>query len=423
MALGSFAVLGLPDGMLGPAWPEMRQTFGAPIAALGLILLVSTGGSVAISAFVGWLIQRIGVPALLATAGICAALGGAGFALAPGLWLILAVAVLVGVAAGMMDGGLNTAIGLAGRPRLLNLLHAAYGVGTTIGPLLITVAIVTGSWRPAYAVLSALDLVIATLWLRQRRSDRLRAALGPATSAGPLAPTRTSAPEAPATPSTPANPSSPRTPVGPTSPSSVAGNPHPSEGWSRRRASAAITAGMVLFFVYTGVEVGAGQWEASYCRGHLGLSASAAAIATFFYWAAFTGARIALAVLPRQLELARIIRWGSVLGVVGAAAIWWQPNRAIALAGFIVLAGGLSGVFPALIGLTPARIGHRRAEHVIAWQVGAAAAGGSGLSAFLGLLIGLNGLQILGPALTVGAVLLIVANYVLARVAPIAPGG
>ena len=396
LALGSFAVLGLPDGMLGPAWPEMRQTFGAPIAALGLILLVSTGGSVAISAFVGWLIQRIGVPALLATAGICAALGGAGFALAPGLWLILAVAVLVGVAAGMMDGGLNTAIGLAGRPRLLNLLHAAYGVGTTIGPLLITVAIVTGSWRPAYAVLSALDLVIATLWLRQRRSDRLRAALEPAASAESAEPA---------------------------SPGPEAGNPHPSEGWSRRRASAAVTAGMVLFFVYTGVEVGAGQWEASYCRGHLGLSASAAAIATFFYWAAFTGARIVLAVLPRQLDLVRIIRWGSVLGVVGAAAIWWQPNRAVALAGFIVLAGGLSGVFPALIGLTPARIGHRRAEHVIAWQVGAAAAGGSGLSAFLGLLIGLNGLQILGPALTVGAVLLIVANYVLARVAPIAPAG
>jgi fucose permease len=396
LALGSFAVLGLPDGMLGPAWPEMRQTFGAPIAALGLILLVSTAGSVAISAFVGWLIQRIGVPALLATAGICAALGGAGFALAPGLWLILAVAVLVGVAAGMMDGGLNTAIGLAGRPRLLNLLHAAYGVGTTIGPLLITVAIVTGSWRPAYAVLSALDLVIATLWLRQRRSDRLHATPEPPTPAESAEPTR---------------------------PSPEVGDPHPSEGWSRRRASAAVIAGMVLFFVYTGVEVGAGQWEASYCRGHLGLSASAAAIATFFYWAAFTGARIVLAVLPRQLELVRIIRWGSVLGVVGAAAIWWQPNRAVALAGFIVLAGGLSGVFPALIGLTPARIGHRRAEHVIAWQVGAAAAGGSGLSAFLGLLIGLNGLQILGPALTVGAVLLIVANYVLARVAPIAPPG
>lgn len=423
MALGSFVVLGLPDGMLGPAWPEIRQTFGAPIADLGLILLASTAGSVAVSAFVGWLILRIGVPALLAAAGICAALGGVGFALAPGLWVILAVAVLVGVAAGMMDGGLNTAIGLAGRPRLLNLLHAAYGVGTTIGPLLITVAIVTGSWRPAYAVLSALDLVLAVLWLRQRRRDRQHPAPEPATSASLPAPTKTSAPEAPANPSKPVDPPSPRTPVSPMSPSPEAENPHPSEGWSRRRSSAAVITGMVLFFVYTGVEVGAGQWEASYCRGHLGLSASAAAIATFGYWAAFTGARIVLAVLPRQIELTRIIRWGSVLGVVGAAAIWWQPNRVVALAGFIVLAGGLSGVFPALIGLTPTRLGHRRAEHVIAWQVGAAAAGGSGLSAFLGLLIGLYGLQILGPALTIGAVLLIVANYVLARVAPIAPAG
>jgi hypothetical protein len=75
-------------------------------------------------------------------------------------------------------------------------------------------------------------------------------------------------------------------------------------------------------------------------------------------------------------------------------------------------------VFPALIGLTPARIGRRRAQHAIAWQVGAAAAGGSGLSALLGLLIGVAGLQILGPALTIGALLLIAGNFIFDRVAP-----
>lgn len=386
-------VLGLPDGMLGPAWPAIRHTFGAPIADLGLILLVSTAGSVAIAVFVGWLVRRIGVPALLAVSGACAALGGVGFAIAPALWVLLAVAVLVGVAAGLMDGGLNTAIGLAGRPRLLNLLHASYGVGTTIGPLLITAAIITGSWRPAYAALAAFNVVMAAFWLHQRRRNRLTS---PASSAEPDRPS-------------PAPDDSEET------------QPHPSEGWSRRRSTAAVLAGMVLFFVYTGTEVGAGQWEASYCRSHLGLSASAAGIATFGYWAAFTGARILLAVLPRPIELIRIVRWGSVLGLAGAAAIWWQPDRAVALAGFILLGGGLSGVFPALIGLTPARIGHRRAQNVIAWQVGAAAAGGSGLSAFLGLLIGLAGLRILGPALTLLALLVIVANYALARIAPIHP--
>jgi fucose permease len=409
LALSSFVVLGLPDGMLGPAWPAIRQTFGAPIADLGLILLVSTAGSVVIAVFVGWLIRRIGVPALLAVSGVCAALGAVGFALAPALWVLLAVAVLVGVAAGLMDGGLNTAIGLAGRPRLLNLLHASYGVGTTIGPLLITVAIITGSWRPAYAALSALNVLMTAFWLHQRRRDRLTSPPTPADPAHPVDPVSTTSPAgAPG-------------PTEPPSPSGEALEPHPSEGWSRRRSTAAVLAGMVLFFVYTGTEVGAGQWEASYCRGHLGLSASAAGIATFGYWAAFTGARILLAVLPRPIQLIRIVRWGSAVGVAGAAAIWWQPDRAVALAGFILLGGGLSGVFPALIGLTPARIGHRRSQNVIAWQVGAAAAGGSGLSAFLGLLIGLAGLRILGPALTLLAVLVIVANYTLARVAPTHP--
>jgi fucose permease len=404
LALTSFVVLGLPDGMLGPAWPAMRQTFGAPIADLGLILLVTTVGSVAVTAVVGRLIRRLGVPALLCCSGLCAVLGAAGFALAPGLWLVLSVAVLVGVAAGMMDGGLNTAIGLAGRPRLLNLLHAAYGVGTTIGPLLVTAAIVIGSWRPAYAALAVFNLIMAALWFRQRRRETLSAATAP-TPAGPVTPADPVIPAA--DPGTPASPGEPRD--------------HPSESWSRRRSSAAVIAGMLTFFVYTGVEVGAGQWEASYGRGHLGLSASAAGLATFGYWAALTGVRILLALLPRQLPLAGVVRGGSALAVVGAAAIWWGPNRAVALAGFVLLGAALAGVFPALIGLTPARIGRRRAQNAIAWQVGAAAAGGSGLSALMGLLIGATGLQILGPALTVLALLVIVGNYALSRIAPVVP--
>src|ERR1700683_1834383 len=96
LSLGSFVVLGLPDGMLGTAWPSMRGTFGAPVGDLGLILLLATAGSVLVTAFVGRLIRRLGVAALLTVAGLTAAAGYAGFALAPGLWLVLAVAALTG---------------------------------------------------------------------------------------------------------------------------------------------------------------------------------------------------------------------------------------------------------------------------------------------------------------------------------------
>jgi fucose permease len=384
LSLGSFVALGLPDGMLGTAWPSMRVTFGAPVGDLGLILLLATAGSVLVTAFVGQLIRRLGVAALLTVAGLTAAAGYAGFALAPGLWLVLAVAVLTGAAAGMMDAGLNTAVALTGRRRLLNLLHGAYGIGTAIGPLVITAAILTGSWRPAYAALVALDLVVAGFWLRQRRR------YGP-----PAAPDGRAAAAAP---------------------DPAAGWP----GWSRRRYRAVVAAGMGVFFVYTGLEVGAGQWEASFCRGHLNLSAGATGLATFGYWGALTAVRIGLAVLPRPVPPQAVVRWGSAVAVLGAAVIWWQPGTVPTVLGFVVLGGALAGVFPALISLTPVRLGERSAGHVISWQVGAAAAGGAGLSALIGLLIGATSLAVLGPAVTVLAVTVVVTELILTRLAPIA---
>src|SRR5271155_5525473 len=127
---------------------------------------------------------------------------------------------LSGAAAGMMDAGLNTAIALTGRLRLLNLLHGAYGVGTAIGPLVVTAAILTGSWRPAYLVRTVPALVIAGSWLRQRRRDG---------------------------------------PVSPPAKKARAADPRPGPQWSRRRYGAVVTAGMGVFFLYTGLEVGAGQ--------------------------------------------------------------------------------------------------------------------------------------------------------------------
>jgi fucose permease len=380
LALGSFVALGLPDGILGTAWPSMRASFGAPVGDLGLVLLLTTAGSVLVTAFVGTLIQRLGVPALLVVAGSCAALGSVGYGLAPGFGLVLGAAVLVGAAAGMMDGGLNTAIALSGRQRLLNLLHGAYGVGTAIGPLIVTAAILTGSWRPAYLVLTVLDLVIAGSWLRHRRRD----------------------PPAPA----------PAETVQPTEPRSAA-------QWSRRRYGWVVAVGMSVFFLYTGLEVGAGQWEASFCRGHLNLSATATGLATFGYWGALTAVRISLALVPRPVAPRTVVRCGSALAVIAAAVIWWQPSPTVTVIAFAALGGALAGVFPALVTLTPVRIGPRRARHVIAWQVGAAAAGGAGISALIGLLIGTTSLAVLGPSLTTLAILVVAAELLLTSLAPI----
>ena len=387
LGLGTFVIVGLPDGMLGTAWPAMRHSFGVPVGDLGLILLVNTIGSVVVAAFVGRLIQRLGVSVLLAVAGSCAALGSIGYVAAPGLWLILAIGPLLGAAAGMMDGGLNTAIALTGRRRLLNLLHGFYGIGSAVGPLVVTAAILAGSWRPAYLLLVALDLTAAALWAVHHRRIPASGAV--------------------------------RAPTGDGAGQSAGQSTDPTATWSRRRVVSVLTLGLIVFFLYTGLEVSAGQWETSYLRGHLDLSASSAGLAAFGYWGALTAVRIGLALPARPVSLRRVIGWGLAASVAAAALIWWQPSTAAVVAGFVILGAALAGVFPALIATTPQRIGDQRARHAIAWQVGAAAAGGSGISALIGLLIDATSLAIVGPAILTLALLLVLANTALARLAPI----
>jgi fucose permease len=396
LSLGTFVVLGLPDGMLGTAWPAMRHSFGAPVGDLGLILLISTIGAVVVAAVVGRLIRRLGAAAVLAIAGSCAALAAIGYAAAPGLWLVLSVGPLSGAAAGMMDGSLNTVVALTGRRRLLNLLHGFYGVGTALGPLLVTAAILAGSWRPGYLVLAALDVVAAFCWIIYRR--------------------RVPAPEA--SMATAAADTADHTAAN--TADDTADEPDQStNGWSRRRVVAVLTLGVVVFFVYAGLEVSAGQWETSYVRGHLGLSASAAGLASFGYWGALTAVRIGLALPAKAPSAHTVIRYGLLLSVVGCGLIWWQPDPVVVVLAFALLGASLAGVFPALIAVTPQRIGVERARHAIAWQVGAAAAGGSGISAVIGLLIDSASLAVLGPALVVLSLILLFANWVLTALAPI----
>ena len=200
-------------------------------------------------------------------------------------------------------------------------------------------------------------------------------------------------------------------------PAPAASDPHPAAPWSRRRYSGVVVAGMSVFFVYTGLEVGAGQWEASYCRGHLNLSAGATGLAAFGYWGALTAVRIGLAVLPRPVPPQAVVRWGSALAVLAAAAIWWQPDTAVAVIGFVgSRRAGLH--LPGRDPPTPVRLGEQRAHNVISWQVGAAAAGGAGISAVIGLLIGVTSLAVLGPATTVLALIVVAAELILHRLAP-----
>ncbi|MGM0675090.1 MAG: MFS transporter, partial [Spirochaetota bacterium] len=153
VAYFAFIVLGIPDGMLGVAWPSMSSEFSRPLGALGILLSGFTVGYLATTAAAGLLVNKLGYARHLIISGFLMTLGAGGIAFAFGWIPVVVGAGVLGAGAGMLDGGLNAYAAERFRPRDLNWLHAAYGVGATVGPLLMTPIVASSlSWRVGYVV-------------------------------------------------------------------------------------------------------------------------------------------------------------------------------------------------------------------------------------------------------------------------------
>ena len=361
VALVGFVALGLPDGMLGVAWPSIRSTFGQPLAGLGVVLLGLTCGYLAGSAASGFVEARFGTAAVLAAgfgASACAMLA---FATAPGWPLFVAGALVLGLGAGSVDAGANAYVALEHGVRPLNLLHACYGLGAALGPAVMTTLLIAGGvWRLAYVGMIGAELALLAAvaftwrsWSRGRRSSAPNRRPGVAV---PLA---------------------------------------------------LVAVSLAMFFVYTAVEVGAGQWSYSFLTRARAAPIQAAGLAVSGYWTGLTLGRLAAAAAGASVRPLRLLH-ASVALMVGALAIYWWGGHwlpvellALAAAGF-----GLGPIFPALVALTPARVGPAAASRVVGFQIAAASAGGSLGPAGIGVVLQAGGPGLLTPCLVAGAAVL-----------------
>ena len=379
--LFSFVVLGLPGGMLGVAWPALRHNFGQPLASLGELLIALLCGYLAVSSTAGWTLRRFGTSAVLTGSAVTGCAGAGLFAVTPWWAGLVAGALLLGAAGGGLDAALNTVVALAGRTRLMNVLHAAYGVGAALGPLGVTAALAAGTWRAAYTGLFALEAVLAAAWTGLRGAfPPLPRHDGPGDGSGQRERRR------------------------------VRG--------SDRRLRAALWLSLAVFFCYTGLEVAVASWSASFLRGPGGLSAAPAGFAVFAYWAGLTAGRIGAAGLGSRLPAHYAVRAGVAGALAGGAVVWADVAPAATVAGLVLLGVSLGPVFPALVNLTPGRLGTTVAVRAIGWQIAAAGVGGTSLSALAGVLLQFAGLASFGPALVVLAIVLGCLNILVERAAP-----
>jgi fucose permease len=270
---------------------------------------------------------------------------------------MIAGTVLFGVGFGALDTALNAHAARHFGARDINWMHASYGLGATVGPLLVTVLLTAGrSWRQTYGVMA---LVLAALGGVLALARRRWQVPGPAPDPRPA---RASAP-----------------------PASVAG-------------------ALTFTAVETGIESGAGIWGYLFLTAGRGLPAAAAGIAVAAYWAMMCAGRVVLGPVAERLGPDRVLA-AAVAGVPLGAALMALPipgpipgpipapiPGALAVAGLMVLGLAAAPVFP-LFTLTTGT------TRMVSLQVAASAVGGAALPAGLGLLLGAAGPQLLAPSL------------------------
>jgi fucose permease len=377
LAFLAFISLGLPDGVLGVAWPSLRRTFAAPLSHLGILLAVATVGYLASSFSSGWLVARLGLGRLLVWSGTLTAASALGYALAPAWAIVVAGAALAGLGAGAIDAGINAFAAIRFSARTLTWLHASYGLGAMLGPLLMTSILARGlAWRWGYGLigagLAALSVgfwLSADRWAREERATR-RAGAGPAPPGASL-----------------------RTALG----------------------DPLVWMHMALFGVYTGLEVTVGQWTYSLLTEARGVEAAVAGGWLSAFWSSLVVGRVFGGFLSRGVPADSLLRISLGLVPAGALLLWSDPGRSGTLAALLVLGLAFAPVFPLLISETPRRLGHAGASHAIGFQVAAAYCGTAALPGAAGLLARRHGLEVLGPLLVVASVGLLLLHELALR--------
>jgi fucose permease len=370
LACLAYLSIAVPASTLGLLWPSMQVSLHEPVGALGILLVSGTVASVIISAATGQILSRVRVGPLLPLGTLLVALALGTEALASSLWVVAAGAAIFGFGFGAIDSALNAHAASNFGARDMTWMHASYGLGATIGPLLVTALLSDGlSWRWAYGTIAMGLVAVAVVLLLARRSWESPQAVT-------LPPGRTGGA---------------RSPEG----SATAGH-------RRRRPAGIVLSALIFAAVETGIESGAGIWGYVFLTSGRGLSHETAAVTVSAYWAMMFLGRAVLGPVAERAGAGRVLA-GAVAGVTLGAALMALPGPGFAaILGMAILGLAAAPIFP-LLTLTTAQ--RTRAADVsgttrtVGLQVAASTIGSAVLPAGLGLAIGTVGAGVLAPSL------------------------
>lgn len=346
----AFISLGLPDGLLGVAWPSIRASFGISLDSLGMLLFACTAGYMTSSFSSGKIIPRLGVGGVLAGSCALTGLGLIGYTLAPYWWGMVLLGIVAGLGAGAIDAGLNTYVASNFKESLMQWMHACYGIGVTLGPIIMTNSLnLFKSWRLGYAIVGVVQLVLALsflfsikLWKEQKSETPSSEAVQHITDY--------------------------QTP------------------YLETLRQPMVWLSIVLFLIYTGCEAALGNWAYTLLTESRHISTQIAGYLAGSYWITFTLGRMLAGLYSRHVRIVTLLRICICVALGGSLLLMLNLSNTLSIVGVAITGFAIAPIFPGLVSDTERRVGKRHAANTIGIQIGGAGLGGALIPTLIGVL-------------------------------------
>ena len=347
----SFISLGLPDSVLGSAWPSMFVEFGVPISYVGIISAIVSVSTIFSSFMSDRVTSRLGSSKTTCISIFLTAAALMGFSFSTNFWMLCIIAIPFGLGAGSVDAALNNFVALHFSAKHMSWLHCMWGVGASIGPYIMGIALSTDKgWNKGYFYISIIQLVIAfivlmslPIWKNQTKT---------------VSPDETVDTE------------KKRTPLSFKEILSIPG----------------AKSVMITFFCYCALECTAILWASSYLNLHRGIDADLAATFGSMFLLGITVGRAINGFIAMKLSDTTMIRIGEGIIFLGVIMIILPISDMVSLVGLVIMGVGCAPVYPSIIHSTPLRFGADKSQAIIGVQMACAYTGSCLMPPLFGLI-------------------------------------
>ena len=327
----AFISLGLPDSLLGPAWPTMYKQLSVPIHYAGIIFMIIAAGTVISSLFSARFIKRLGVASITTFSVLATALALLGFSYSQHFIFLCLLAIPLGLGAGCVDAAVNNYVALHYEARHMNWLHCFWGVGAAIGPLIMSNYLAHGqSWTMGYRTVGLIQLFLVlilfisfSLWAKNKKKQ----------TAENKAKTKVS--------------------------------------FKTLLAIPGLKQALIVFFCYCTIEATFGLWGASYLVFIRKFSPESAARLVSFFYIGITLGRFLSGFVTVSLNNRQMVYMGQFVILLGLIVLLF-PFQVTLLPGYFLVGLGCAPVFPSLLHETPRNFGEEYSQAIMGLQMASA---------------------------------------------------